>query len=271
VPRTAVRTVPRATFDELADAFDAQPAVDDRLVHSLPLTAIRRSRRNPRQRMDVDELKKSLDTHGLLQAIVVRRRGSGYELIAGHRRYEAATQLGWETIDAKVLEKTPDEAYILTLVENLQRQDLSPSEEVEALGILMHERRWSVRKVAEEIKRDPMYVSRRLRVFEDPVLRTPVLEQRMAVSTAEVLLRADPEDRARLVEEALTNEWGQMDARRAVSAERRVTLQPAPRRASRHRAQREELAALDEAALSTRARRELVRLVELGRLLTVNS
>src|SRR5438270_12170548 len=71
--------------------------------------------------------------------------------------------------DAKVLEKTPDEAYILTLVENLQRQDLSPSEDAEALGILMHERRWSVRKVAEEIKRDPMYVSRRLRVIETVV------------------------------------------------------------------------------------------------------
>ena len=155
------------------------------------------------------------------------------------------------------------EANVLTLVENLQREDLTPSEEAEALGILMHERGWSVRKVADAIKRDPMYVSRRVRVFEDPVLCAPVLEQRMAVSTAEVLLRADPEIRPRLVDEALANEWGQMDARRAVSAERRVTLQPSPRLASRIRALREELAGLDLATLPTRTRRELARLVEL--------
>jgi hypothetical protein len=75
-----------------------------------------------------------------------------------------------------------------------------------------------------------MYVSRRLRVFEDPVLRQPVLEQRLPVSTAEVLLRVQPEHRARLVEEAVVNDWGQMDVRRAVSAERRVTLQSLPQR-----------------------------------------
>jgi ParB family transcriptional regulator, chromosome partitioning protein len=262
VPRTATRPASRATFDDLDAALDARPPVDDRLVHSLPMTTIRPSPRNPRQKMDVDELKDSLDIHGLLQAIVVRRRGTGYELIAGHRRYEAAKQLGWESIDAKVLEKTPAEANILTLVENLQREDLTPNEEAEALGILMHERGWSVRKVADAIKRDPMYVSRRLRVFEDPVLRQPVLEQRMPVSTAEVLLRADPEDRPRLVEEALANAWGQMDARRAVSAERRVTLQSSPRLASRIRALHDELAGLDLAALPTRTKRELARLVE---------
>lgn len=264
MPRTALfRTVARATFDELADALDASPPVNDRLVHALPLTAIRPSPRNPRQRINVDELNDSLETHGLLQAIVVRRRGIGYESTAGHRRYEAAKQLGWVTIDAKVLEKTPTEANVLTLVENLQREDLMSSEEAEALGILMHDRGWSVRKVADAIKRDPMYVSRRVRVFEDPVLCAPVLEQRMPVSTAEVLLRADPEDRPRLVEAALANDWGQMDARRAVSAERRVTLLPSPRLASRIRALHDEFAGLDLAALPTRTRRELACLVDL--------
>jgi len=106
MPR-ALRSVPRATFEDLDAAIEERPPVDDRLVHSLPMTAIRPSPRNPRQRMVVDELKDSLDVHGLLQAIVVRRRGPGYELIAGHRRYEAAKQLGWATIDAKVLDKTP--------------------------------------------------------------------------------------------------------------------------------------------------------------------
>ncbi len=125
-----------------------------------------------------------------------------------------------------VRDMTEDQAYILTLVENLQREDLTADEEAEALGVLVRERKWSVRKVAEAIKRDHLYVSRRLRVFEDPVLRQPVLEQRMPVSTAEVLLRVQPEQRAQLVQEAIANGWGQMDVRRALRDRRAEASSP---------------------------------------------
>src|ERR1700682_2941963 len=101
MPR-ALSAVRRATFEDLDAAIDARPPVDDRLVHSLPPASIRPSKRNPRQRIDVDELAESLRAHGLLQPIVVRRRGAGYELIAGHRRYEAARRLGWSEIAAVV-------------------------------------------------------------------------------------------------------------------------------------------------------------------------
>jgi len=125
-------------------------------------------------------------------------------------------RLGWTKVAANIRDEDAESAYILTLVENLQREDLSPHEEAEALGLLIRERKWSVRKVAEAIKRDPLYVSRRLRVFEDPILRKPVLEQRLAVSTAEVLLRAEPAQRASWVKETLSNGWGQNDVRRAL-------------------------------------------------------
>lgn len=199
-------------------------AVEDRVADSLPIAAIKPSPRNPRTRVDsIAELAESLRAHGLMQPVVVRPVASGYELIAGHRRLEAAKLLGWTEIAAVVRDETDDRAYILTLVENLQREDLTADEEAEALGVLVRERKWSVRKVAEAIKRDHLYVSRRLRVFEDPVLRAPVLEQRMPVSTAEILLRVQPEERAELVQDVLANGWGQMDVRRALR-ERRETL-----------------------------------------------
>ncbi len=206
------------TIDDLVRVRDDVKAIDDRLVHLVPLADISPSARNPRRVIDgIAELAASLTEHGLLQPVVVRRMGPhSYELIAGHRRLEAAKTLGWTEIAAAVREETAEQAYILTLVENLQREDLTVHEEAEALGVLVRERRWSVRKVAEAIKRDPLYVSRRLRVFEDPILRQPVLEQRIPVSTAEVLLRVEPEQRAELVEEAVANGWGQMDVRRAL-------------------------------------------------------
>jgi ParB family chromosome partitioning protein len=268
MPR-ARRAVQRATFEDLDAAIDQRPPVDDRLVHSLPLASIEPSPRNPRHLREdgIGELAGSLQTHGLLQPVVVRRRGSGYELIAGHRRFEAAKLAGWTTIAAVVRDETDDQAYILTLVENLQREDLTPKEEAAALEILVRERKWSTRQVGEAIKRSAMYVSRRLRVFDDAVLAPLVLANQLPVSTAEELLR-EPDDNARrqLAEQAVTEQWTFPMARREVAANRNGPLRldgPAPRLASRIRALAEELADLEAASLSAREQREARHLLEV--------
>jgi len=273
MPR-ALRAVPRATFEDLDAAIDARPPVDDRLVHSLPIAAIQPSRRNPRQSMDnIAELAESLRVHGLLQPIVVRRRGAGYELIAGHRRYEAARALEWSEIAAVVRDETDDQAYILTLVENMQRQDLEPKEEAAALEVLVREHGWSTRQVGEAIKRSHIYVSRRLRVFEDPVLAPLVLHTGLAVSTAEELLRAsNPQIRQELAGQAAAANWTPADARRMVKLtkwnESFHGTTPAPRLAAHIRALRKELADLDPSVLSDLARRELAQLLQVGWRLT---
>jgi ParB family chromosome partitioning protein len=231
----------------------------------LPIASIQPSARNPRTHVDnIDELAASLKVHGLLQPVVVRRRGPTYELIAGHRRLEAAKLLGWPEIPAVVHDETDDQAYILTLVENLQREDLSPKEEAAALEVLVRERGWSTRQVGEAIKRSPMYVSRRLRVFDDPVLAPLVLREGLAVSTAEELLRAsDREVRQQLANEAATERWTPADARgavKAVSCNDSLQYAPSARLPSRIRALADERAAVDLKSLSPRARREATRL-----------
>jgi hypothetical protein len=80
----------------------------------------------------------------------------------------------------------------------------------------VRERGWTTRQVGEAIKRSHIYVSRRLRVFEDEILAGPVLANELPVSTAEELLRAEPDARAELVERAIAERWGQAMARRAV-------------------------------------------------------
>jgi len=268
MPR-ALRAVPRATFEDLNAALDARPPVDDRLVHQVRLDAIAPSPRNPRQHVgDIAELADSLREHGLLQPVVVRRRGRGYELIAGHRRYQAAQRLGWTEIAAVVRDETDEQAYILTLVENLQREDLQPKEEASALEVLVRERRWSTRQVGEAIKRSPMYVSRRLRVFDDLVLAPLVLGGELSVSTAEELLRvSDTEQRRTLASQAVEERWERPQIRAAL--ERcNAALQPSPRLPSHIRALREELTGLEPGTLSALARRELLRLLEIGRAIT---
>jgi ParB family chromosome partitioning protein len=255
------------SFEAATTVAKSRGAVQDRLVHSLQVECIRPSPRNPRTRVDsIVELAESLRVHGLLHPVVVRRRGAGYELIAGHRRLEAARVLGWMEIAAVVRDETDDQAYILTLVENLQRENLSPREEAAALEVLVRERGWSTRQVGEAVKRSAMYVSRRLRVFDDPVLAPLVLQDQLAVSTAEELLR-EPDANARqlLAYQAVSECWTQPAARREVVARRNVTLQPSPRLAGRIRALADELAQLETAALSVRTRRELARLLEITR------
>ncbi len=177
----------RSTLADYEVATAAVPPVDDRIVHQVSVAEIHPSPRNPRHRLEgIHELAASIAEHQLLQPVVVRRRGrSGYELIAGHRRLEAVRSLGWTEIPAVVRDETSAKAYILTLVENLQREDLTPREEAEALEVLMRDRGWTTRQVADSIHRSHTYVGRRLRVFEDAILAGPVLGGQLPVSTAE--------------------------------------------------------------------------------------
>lgn len=248
-------------------------AVEDRIADTLPVASIEPSPRNPRQHVDgIEELAASMRAHGLLQPIVVRPNGKGYELIAGHRRLEAAKLLGWTEIAAVVRDEPDDQAYILTLVENLQRENLQPKEEAAGLEVLVRERGWSTRQVGEAIKRSHIYVSRRLRVFEDPVLAPVVLETGLAVSTAEELLRAtDADTRQQLATQAAVEHWTPAQARHAVQQskwnESFHESQPAAGLAGRIRALYDELAAIEPATLSEHTRRELRRLARLARSL----
>src|SRR4030088_2947325 len=183
----------------------------------LPLAQIEDSPQNPRRRLQgVGELSASLQAHGLLQPVVVRRVGDHYVLVAGHRRTEAARMLGWESIPATVRSEAADEAYLLTLVENLQRQDLSPREESAALEVLVRERGWNTRQVATAIERSPAFVSKRLRVFEDPAIGPAVLANKLSVSAAEELLSVPAQHRGDLLAQAILGNWDMTRVRQAV-------------------------------------------------------
>jgi ParB family chromosome partitioning protein len=185
-------------------------------VHSVPLQDVVPSVRNPRRRhVNIDELAASIQAYGLLQPVVVRVRDGKYEVIAGHRRLEAARLLGWTQLPVVVRREADDDAYLLTLVENLQRDDLSPREEASALEVLLRERRWSTVQVARAINRSQPYVSKRLRVFEDPVLAPAVLADKLGVSLAEELLSVPESRRYELLQQAVDHRWDRQRLRQA--------------------------------------------------------
>ena len=107
------------------------------------------------------ELVGSVGAHGVLQPILVRPLGEGFEIVSGERRYWASKAAGLATIPAMVRVLTDVEARELTVVENLHRDDLTALEESEALGVLL-DAGWSLERVAETAKRSVRTVARRL-------------------------------------------------------------------------------------------------------------
>ena len=112
-------------------------------VQQLRIDAIVPNRYQPRQSFssqELEELTASLKQNGLLQPILVRRKGDGiYELISGERRWRAAKEAGLETIQSVIRNCGDDEAIVLALVENLQRADLNPMEMARAYHRMMNE------------------------------------------------------------------------------------------------------------------------------------
>lgn len=118
---------------------------------------------------DVKELKASIHEKGLLQPIVVRPAGDGYEVVAGNRRLTACVELRMYKIACHVVDLTDKEAYELSLIENIQRQTLDPIEEAEALKRYVDEYGYgSVTELALKIGKSEEYVSHRIGLLTLP-------------------------------------------------------------------------------------------------------
>jgi len=130
---------------------------------------------NPRQRFDeqkLGELAESIKNQGLVQPLVVRKRsdgdGGGFWLIAGERRWRAAQRAGLKSVPVVVKDVQAKEAYELTLVENLQREDLNPIEEAEAYQRLSTEFSYTQKQLATRVGKDRATVANSLRLLKLP-------------------------------------------------------------------------------------------------------
>ena len=141
------------------------------LLH-LPVETIHPNPRQPRRRFEPEAsagLAASIRLQGVLQPIVVRRRGEGgFELIAGERRWRAARTAGTPTLPALVRDVGDRDSLLIGLVENVAREQLSPVEEARAYASLVDEFELSLGDVAERVGRSKSAVSNRLRLLELP-------------------------------------------------------------------------------------------------------
>ena len=125
----------------------------------------------PRRTFDeakIEELAASIRNQGIIQPLVVRRKGDGYELIAGERRWRAAMRAGLTQVPIVVREANDHEALQLALVENLQREDLNPIEEANGYRRLQEEFHWSQEEMAEKVGKSRPAIANSMRLLTLP-------------------------------------------------------------------------------------------------------
>ena len=127
-------------------------------IHMIPVTQIQPNRYQPRKTFveeDLRELVESIKRHGILQPVLVRRKSEDrYELIAGERRFRAATLAQLPAVPAVIRKSSDEESTILSLIENIQRSNLNPVEEAKAYRRLIDEFGVTQEAVAERVGRD---------------------------------------------------------------------------------------------------------------------
>ena len=166
-------------------------------VEDIELSLIRESDfhlRTDIRGQDFEKLKESIKTHGVMQPILLRPKGTDYQIVAGTRRVEACKELGFRMIPAIVQELDDKTAFELALSENIQRNQLTPFEEARAFLDYVDKYKWgSITELAGKIHRSPSYIVNRLKLIELPKKITEEIfpSEKFTPTHAEELLRLE--------------------------------------------------------------------------------
>ncbi len=199
----------------------------------VPIDSIQPNPYQPRRVFDgeaLDELMSSIRQHGILQPLLVRERGEGFELIAGERRLRASRRLGLTTVPVVLRESPDDQLLELALIENVQREDLNPIEKARAfrklmlLGDLTHE------QLAQRVGRRRSSVSNFLRLLNLPeAIQRHVSAGRLSMGHARALLSLPAErEQKELAGRAISENLSVRQLEAAVRAQHKARRKPAP-------------------------------------------
>lgn len=166
----------------------------------------------PRKHFDdeaIDELKQSIEQHGVLQPIVVRKSIKGYEIVVGERRFRAAKLAKLESIPAIVRELTDDEMMELALIENLQREDLNPLEEAKAYKKLMEHLSLTQDQLSAKLGKSRPHIANYLRLLQAPqIVQQYLQEEKISTGHARALLGLKDEQKlSPLLQKTIKEQW----------------------------------------------------------------
>ena len=175
----------------------------------------------------LEELAQSIRTHGFIQPIVVRRAGDRYQIIAGERRWRAAQRLGLSRVPVAVKSISDVDLLEVSLIENIQRENLNPIEEAKAYHRLSHEFGLTQEQVAQRTGKDRSTVTNFLRLLKLPKeVQRMVLEDRLSMGHARAVLGLEGANEQRAVaEKTVEFGWSVRQVEKVIAA-RKAPVQP---------------------------------------------
>lgn len=185
----------------------SEPASDGVRIAVIPIDEIEPNPLQPRTTFDpgrLQELANSIETNGIIQPLIVRRKAGHYELIAGERRLRAARVAGLTEVPVVIQDYADDLLLEIALVENIQREDLNPIETAQALERLVREMHLSHEEIAHRTGKDRTTITNMIRLLRlPPDVQLLVAERRLSMGHARAILGLPtPELQTQLAEKA---------------------------------------------------------------------
>ncbi len=170
----------------------------DKDIKNIPIDEIRSNPFQPRRIFDqekLDELADSIKEHGLFQPIIVKKSIKGYELVAGERRCKAARAAGYTDIPAIIKDFTDEEMLEVALLENIQREDLTPIEEAEAYDTIIKHTFITQEELAKKVSKSRSYITNVLGLVNLPEeVKNLIAEKKISMAHAKILSKMEDKD-----------------------------------------------------------------------------
>ena len=176
---------------------------------TLPIAQIKPNKGQPRKNFkeeDLSELTDSIRQNGVLQPLLVRKKGNEYEIVAGERRYQASKAAGLDEVPVIIREVSDEDVFKLALIENLQRSDLTPLEEARGYRQLIKDKGLTQEELAHILSKSRSAITNTLRLLDLPKeVQSYVEEGAISAGHARAILAVPTEDgRIRLAEKVVT-------------------------------------------------------------------
>jgi ParB family chromosome partitioning protein len=216
----------------LIDLLQPEDPTEVTDVRRVPVERVGPGPYQPRQVFDEDalqDLAASIREHGVLQPILVRPRADGgFQIVAGERRWRAAKLAGLTRVPVIVEHIDEESALEIAIIENLQREDISPLEEADTFERMTSQHGYSIRKLAQKLGKDKGYVENRLRLADaPPEVRQLVATRSDTLSHAYELMKVDdPRKRRRLARQVASGELSLVKLRQRIEGRPSAEIPP---------------------------------------------
>ncbi len=198
VEKTAVKKDATKTSAPAAGPEKTDDTADNGIAY-IDINDIRPNSNQPRKVFDeekLEELAASIEAHGLIQPVVLRKSENGYEIVAGERRWRAARKTGIRKLPCIIRELTDEENMLLAIIENMQREDLNPIEEAEGISQMIDTYGLTQEQVSKSVGKSRPYITNSLRLLKlIPEVRELVADGGISTGHAKALVSVSDEER----------------------------------------------------------------------------